>query len=544
MTAESKNKKAAAKAVKKEVSRELRREKRAASQGMLAQNVKTNSVAMRNMAARTIIKKSKERINWYLIELLDPSRWEEALAHGVRGIPDFYSHRSHVFVTRTVEDLDTNNFDANGKCFIKNTASMLGHLHHSGNAGVLTQYEFTRLYSTNASFEFVDTNNKSHSLPTLVDRSTALANTASYALPTSGNLECHFGTPGCKTLMANNAKSIAFDYSTDYHYTIGAGASNQVEIFFKLWEATAGAGTVEVSVVTDQGTRVGSLATAAGFRGGKVSVTLNAADTQIQKVSIVNKTGGAIIFSDIQSRILVLAPSDFTSLTSHSVQNYERIASDFQAVRPVCGYMWTKYRGSLTTNGSIAGALVDSISNPVATDVMSYDQIAGLLSSYEGSVVNGMYQIWCPMNPADTNFTTVNDTRMEAPYIVAGLDVNDVSAQSIRVECYWVWEGLTQQQMYATEPGSVDIEMMNDAFAKLSHFDKSMENDLHLKAIAQFLGSGVKKGVDFARKMAQTPAGKAAIASAAAKLLEKASTYGPTVANAARMAMNAAQAIL
>jgi hypothetical protein len=505
----------------------------------------TRNTAIRKALSNAVVTPGKRnRINWYLIELLDPSRWEEAIANGLRGIPDFYSHKSHVFPTRTVEDLDASNFDADGKCFISCGPSMVNHLKHTSD---LTSSKYTlgfsNLYSSVGTFEYVDTNNKTHSLPTGIAVTSTIANLATFAIPSDGELSCETGSVGCKSIMAHNARDIDGPYSTGYYYNIASDATNNATCYLKWWDPTPGAGTIEIEVITNAGTRVGTKAVGAGSHGSFVGVTLDAADTEIRGINFVNKTGASIVLNVLNTRVTVKPAISSQSLNSHPVQNYTRIAEDFQAVRPICGYMWIKYRGSLTANGSIAGALIDSIQNPVNTDVMDYEQIAGLAHAHEGSVVEGSYTIWCPMNPNDTNFTPINDQRLEAPYIVAGLDVNDLNAQSIRVECYWVWEGLTQQQMYATEAGSVDVEMMNDAFGKLAHFNKSMENDLHLKAIAQFLGSGIKKGIDFVRSVAGTPAGKAALMSAAQRLLSKASEYGPTVANAAKFAMNAAAAL-
>jgi len=534
-------------ATKKQVKKEKKQILELSRQVTRLENAKSPNKGLRNQMARAVISENRDpRINWYLVTLLDPSRWEEALAHGVRGIPDFYSHRNHIFCTRTVEDLDSNNFDSEGKCFIKCTPSMSDHLHHTGNNGVATAFKYSSLGSdahSNVVLDFIDNNNRAQPLPTGVVNNAAVLNNGELQFPTDGNLECVFGATGCKTLMAYNAALVSGSYSYSFAYKMTPNAANAVTIALSWFSGLAGAGTFDIQVVTDLATRTATHVTAANDTSARLQFTLNALDAEIRSIKFINKSGQTIVLKGITATITVYTPSSFTSLTSHPVQNYERIAADFQSVRPIGGYLWVKYRGGLTSNGSLAGALIDSTQNPVVTDAMSYEQIAGLLHAHEGSVVNGGYGIWCPMNPRDTDFASPSDDRVHSPYIVCGLDVNDPLAQSVRVDCYWVWEGLTQQQMYAPEPGTVDIAMMNDAFAKLSHFDKFMENDLHLKAIGHFLGNSFKKGADLVRQYASSPSGRAALMSAGQALLSKASQYGPTVANAARMAMNALQTL-
>jgi hypothetical protein len=326
-----------------------------------------------------------------------------------------------------------------------------------------------------------------------------------------------------------------------FQYPITPGVANIVNYFIQFSKPVAVAGNITLSVVGSTGASTLVVAVALGDTSVFGAVTMNAADTYISQFTINNGTAGAIWIDSGVIYSGLLAPTSYTSLLSEPVQNYDMAVENLTAVRPVAGYCWVKYRGKLTSNGSIAGALIDSATNPTLSKVSEYDTIAGLLHSYEGSLTNGNYSIWCPMNPADTNYTSVQDTRDESPYIAVGIDADDVDAQQVRLECFWVWEGLTQNQMLAPKPGSVDIEMMNDAFAKLAHFDKSMENDLHLRKIAEFLRGGIKKGSRLVTSYLKDPAHRASLIGAAEQLANLSATFSPTVAAAARFALAAAR---
>lgn len=210
---------------KKEVKREKKAIHKLSKQVARMENSKSPNQSLRNLSARALISREpKERINWYLLTLLDPSRWEEAVAHGVRGIPDFYSHRNHIFCTRTVEDLDTSNFDSDGKCFIKCTPSMIDHLHHTGNMASMTTYKFSTLGSDATAaqhLDYIDSHNKAIQLPSGIENSALVNNAQTRILPTTGNLTCTPGNTACKSLMASNPALVGEPLSTIYHHKIG-----------------------------------------------------------------------------------------------------------------------------------------------------------------------------------------------------------------------------------------------------------------------------------------------------------------------------------
>lgn len=474
------------------------------------------------------------RVNWYLVMLLDPTKWEEALAHGVRGVPDFYSHRNHIFVSRTVHELDSSNFDSEGKCTIVNRPSLRNHLSYSDNHGSSETFVIGN-YHRAAGYIFLSPSDDGPRLP--VEPFSGTWGTGERIFPTSGIIHCRGSSDSCKAIMASNPLA---DAST-FQYPITPGA-NTVQFQVKLLGAVSGAGNVTLSVTGSTGASTTVVAVAVGDTTFSGTVTMNVLDDYITGFSITNGTGSAMQISGAEIACTVTTASSYTSLLSESIQNFDFAQTNLTAYRPVAGYCWVKYRGKLTANGSIAGALIDSATNPVLSRVSDYDTIAGLLHSYEGSLTNGNYSIWCPMNPKDTNYTTTDDQRSEAPYIAIGVDANDVDSQQIRVESFWVWEGLTQNQMLAPKPGSVDIEMMNDAFAKLAHFDKSMENDLHLRKIASFLTSGAKKGLQGIKQYLSDPTHRSSMISAAEQLASLGSTLSPSVSAAVQMALRALRA--
>lgn len=506
----------------------------------------------RNQAARKAIRRAmfdpsdqKPYINWYLVELLDPSRWEEAIAHGLRGIPDFYSHRNHVFCTRTVLQLGPTNFGADGKCNIVVHPTLDDHIGRNNPSTARTTYTAGKAKAIGSAISFSHQDGTgayiTPAVPSPQLPNVGTGTTRQFFLPSEMVCASSGGSNGpCRKLypIKDSATSVDGDFG-DYRYQFSPDVDNTVTLSVYLDLPVTGTVTIEVD--TDLATRSASYiaTTQTAFA---LSITLNALDAEIRAVRFLNSTGSTAALDSMRLNFNLHPPVSYRNLQFEPAQNIARIKEDFTAVRPICGYLWAKYRGDLTKSGNLAGALIDAGSTPTIARSTDYDDVAGLLHAYEGNAVEGGYGIWCPMNPADNNFTGVEDPRPRAPFLICCLDVDDVAAQNFRVEVYFVWEGLTQLQMYSPEPGSVNISMMNDAFEKLAHFDKFMANDSHLTTIAKFLKNGFRKGKAAFDEYASTPQGKTSLMSAANFLVSKASAYGPVVANMARLALRAAAA--
>jgi hypothetical protein len=509
--------------------------KREVAKYVNASQVRTANPQLPKLMNKAIIKPPKSRVNWYLMELLDPTLWDEALAHGLRGIPDFYSHRNHVFVSRTVLDLDANNFDTDGRCNViarpqpRNHVSVSNTSSTSGNqfgiasirgiAGSLRQVDIDP--STPESERYIGSNTFINLAVMEIATSGIMTNTSNDTVKLNGVFFSETTPPSA------NFKN--------FTYRITAGGTNTVVLYVQFRPATA-AGNIQLEVDTDVATRVQAQAINIGDTSSVITLTLNAADTSVGIIRFLNNSGGTLFLNHVGVTGTLNRPDHNSLMTGVNCQNYARVSEDFSAVRCVAGYLWVKYRGDLTKNGSIAGALIDSLSTPSADRITSYASIASLLHSYEGSATSGCYGIWCPMNPSDTNFHSIDD-EYEAPYLSFGLDVNDVAAQNFRVEAFFVWEGLTQLQTYAPEPGSVDVMMMNDAFEKLSHFDKVMCNDSHLRTISRFLSGGYARAKGMLMSAFQDPATREGVMKGAELVANLGSMY-PAASAAAKIFLN------
>lgn len=539
-TPPTKEKKKAKKAMNREV-RRLAKEK--LSNMQLTQ---TRNQAARKILNKAIVKQKKPRINWYLVELLDPSRWEEALAHGLRGIPDFYSHRNHVFCTRTILQLGPTNFGADGKCNIIVNPTIDDHIGRNNPVTYRTNYTAGGCKAIGGGLSFHHEDGTSGyvtpSFPSAQSPSVTTGTTRQFYLPSSLICSSSAGNNGtCRRMYPIKGSSTIVDGDFgDFQYAITPDVDNTASL--SIYSDLPVTGNVTIEIDTDLATRSATYI-AASQTSMVLSVTLNALDSQIRAIRFLNSTGSTMVVYGMRLNFNLHPSADYKNLQFEPAQNYTRIKDDFTAVRPVCGYLWTKYRGDLTKSGNLTGALIDAGATPTLARATDYDDVAGLLHAYEGNAVDGGYGIWCPMNPADNNFTPIDDPRPLAPFLICCLDIDDVAAQNFRVEVYFVWEGLTQLQMYSPEPGSVDINMMNDAFEKLADFDKFMANDSHLSTIAKFLKNGFKKGKAAFNEYASTPDGKAGLMSAANFLLSKAARYGPVMTSMARIALNAAAAI-
>lgn len=504
-------------------------------QKKLMENIELTPI--RNQAARALINKHPAgEINWYLMQLLDPKCWEEAVNEGWRGIPDTYSHRNHLFCTRTLLDVDSAAFDSTGRARFEIHPSLRQHILSSTPATAAVSYAVVGYEAVGGAGKLT-TSDLAHSYKI---GSTSFTNTSPLPLYTDGHLHCRAPeTSVCKRLEGISFNKVDADFG-DYRYNVTAGA-NVLSTSVQLAAATDGVRTFTFSAETSFGTETVVSTPLAGVTTFQQVLTLNVATTYIASLRLTPSTSIAIKSVDVNASLQ--SPGDSSSLISSTVTGFDSFEGQFSAYRCVAGYAWYKYRGDLTKNGNCAGALIDTKSSPAADSLVTYEGVAGLLHAHEGTVTQGIYGIWCPMDNSDLEFHSLDDLP-DGPYLNYALDVSDVDAQKGRLECYFVWEGLTQKTIYNPMPSTVNIYALNDAFEKLAHFDKVMANDSHFTAIKDFLSGAYKKGSALFKAVVADPVGKAGVLKVAKMLAEKASTYGPAVAAAARQLMVAFESVI
>lgn len=505
-------------------------------QKKLMENIEFTPI--RNQAARALINKHPSgEINWYLMQLLDPKCWEQAVNEGWRGVPDTYSHRNHLFCTRTLLDVDSAYFDSQGRARFEIHPSLKQHIWHSQPTSAAVYYGVVN-------FEGVAGIGRLHSPDLAHDyKWGGISHGPSnpLALYTDGHLHCLGNeTVDCKRIEGVvRGTKIDADWG-DYDYSIKPGV-NVVQFDVQLTEATDGVRTFTFDVTTDVGVSSAVATPTAGLTSFTQQVTLNALAVTMGSIRLTPSVAIGLkavdVFASLQS------PEDSSSLKSLDANGFSTFEGQFSAYRCVAGYAWYKYRGDLTKNGNCAGALIDTKSSPAADELTSYEGVAGLLHAHEGTVTQGIYGIWCPMDNTDLEFRSLDDYP-NGPYLNYALDVSDVDAQKGRLECYFVWEGLTQKTIYNPMPSTVNIYALNDAFEKLATFDKVMANDNHFTAIKDFLSGAYKKGSALFKAVVADPVGKAGVLKVAKMLAEKASTYGPAVAAAARQLMVAFESMI
>lgn len=492
---------------------------------------------IRNQAARALISKHPAgEINWYLMQLLDPKCWEEAVNEGWRGVPDTYSHRNHLFCTRTLLDVDSASFDSLGRARFEIHPSLKQHIWRSspataqrsygvvnfegvGGIGRLTSPDLERYYKWSG---------------------TEHGPSNPLYLYTDGHIHCRASEEqACNRIEGTSINRIDADWG-DYTYAITAGV-NAITASVVLAAATDGARTFTLSCTTNLGVETNVATPLAGVTIFQQTLTLNPLAVTLGSMSWTPSS--SIHVKSIDVAAVLQSPAQSSALVSSDANGYSAFEGQFSAYRCVAGYAWYKYRGDLTKNGNCAGALIDTKSSPAADSLTTYEGVAGLLHAHEGTVTQGIYGIWCPMDNKDLEFRSLDDSP-NGPYLNYALDVSDTDAQKGRLECYFVWEGLTQRTIYNPMPSTVNIYALNDAFEKLAHFDKVMANDNHFTAIKDFLSGAYKKGSALFKAVIADPVGKAGVLKVAKMLVEKASTYGPAVAAAARQLMVAFESVI
>jgi len=505
-------------------------------QKKLIENIEFTSI--RNQAARALINKHPAgEINWYLMQLLDPKCWEEAVNEGWRGVPDTYSHRNHLFCTRTLLDVDTAQFDSQGRARFEIHPSLKEHLWLSKPATAAVAYGVVAFDAVGGIGRLMSPDLERFYKWGGISHNPA----APLSLYTDGHLHCRTSESGdCQRLegTVRGSKSDA-DWG-DYDYKITPGV-NIVSANVQLMTPTDGVRTFTFACTTDLAIETVVTTPLAGVTAFTQLLTLNPLAVTMGTLTWTPST--SIGAKSIDVAATLQSPADSSAMISQPVNGYSSFEDQFSAYRCVAGYAWYKYRGDLTKNGNCAGALIDTKSSPAADALITYEGVAGLLHAHEGTVTQGIYGIWCPMDNADLEFHSL-DVSPNGPYLNYALDVSDTEAQKGRLECYFVWEGLTQKTIYNPMPSTVNIYALNDAFEKLAHFDKVMANDSHFTAIKDFLSGAYKKGSALFKAVIADPVGKAGVLRVAKMLAEKASTYGPAVAAAARQLMVAFESVI
>jgi hypothetical protein len=485
-------KKMARKEAKEEVKKYLAKQSHSAKAPGIAAKV----------SGAAITPKKTHRVNWYLLTLLNPDGWREYLDH-CRGIPDLYSHLSHIFMTRTFVEVDPSRFSGSGNCIIIVKPELTQHISVTSDDTASQGFNLIHISSTGTSDDLRpqtdgDFLSQMNSLAGEVYQlkigvsSFVAGNVINYPLIQPG--ECD--NNGCRVLQMAESTRGLFSHQ-NFKYDITGSTSNTVTFYAQLARAAAAGDAFTFGVKVWDGATIATRSVAVALSAGDTvatgTATLTAPDVEILGYSFESSGTGNLLIKDIRVQGLLRPATAETNLSVIPAEKASEHLVNFTAIRPVAGYAYLKYRGDTTQNGSVAGALVDNLVQPSQVSMLGYSQVASFAGSYEGPIQSGMYGIYCPMNMQDINFDKTSSVPANRPYLSYGIDAPTTGAQNLRLEVLFVWEGLTQDNVFSPQPGTVDIMAMDHAFHSLAHFNKVMCNSLHLSKIASFLQRGGRK---------------------------------------------------
>lgn len=155
------------------------------------------------------------------------------------------------------------------------------------------------------------------------------------------------------------------------------------------------------------------------------------------------------------------------------------------------------YRGSLLNNGGqIAALLYRGGESPQQNGLFHYGSVAETPGSYDGWLVNGSYSIWLPSDERDMLMreTSVDNMWAFPFHAICGRVVDTTQTDALRLRVCINFEGVTKSQILHQCYSRVNPREIAEAAVFVKNFPTSMENPLHVKAIADFLKKTIRNG--------------------------------------------------
>lgn len=477
---------------KDEISRRLAQAKVSAQVSAVAPSRQKQRAAARGYAH------SAGKENPYLACLLDPEHQPAV------GVPDAFSGLSHVCRIFTQRQLA---FDANNVSKFMVTRDLEDHLYYTpAPATAITIGSPTFRYVASSLMEIDYGSQRAGEGYSYRERLIDYGNTIYSAFAAASVTTAAGVSFGCAAMPfhkwggSSNIPSTPVQRTVDgvYHY-MQCRQNDTVYYYVSSNNTTANNVTVTVRFILSGGT-FSNVTVVAAAATNQLTIpvvapanTVGVIDFAFAPCALAN-----VILQTVAWNINIAGAAEAEYMVSVPIgkddgSEFSTIRNDSTAYRVVAQSVWLQYFGSLTSNGNLA--IVHRNNKIDHNDFASFDEssIVATPGNYRGPMIKGAYCFRKPLDNSDLEFTPMDiGHRSDAP-ITGILTANDVNAQNVIIRVCTIVEFQTVNQIYGPRPSTVAPLLIWDAQASLANFNSAMENDFHLKKIANKINTYIGK---------------------------------------------------
>lgn len=212
-------------------------------------------------------------------------------------------------------------------------------------------------------------------------------------------------------------------------------------------------------------------------------------------------TGGAgtVELESIYTTTTITLPVDPGTMDSFDIgteNDYELLKTSGRTFRISALSAWVIYNGAMTSNGQLASAFVETRDDPQATGLVTYANLSMVPNSYVGPLNKGSYTFWEPIGVEDLRFHEINYFDETMPFIGIAMSANDAAAQEVTIRICAHVELQTTNQVLGPRPSIIEPQLIIDAFKAVRGITNSMENDSHLRKVADIIQKGLNVAGD------------------------------------------------
>lgn len=264
---------------------------------------------------------------------------------------------------------------------------------------------------------------------------------------------------------------------------------------------TSGLGVTPYCKVWD-GTSVTKITAFTFTNTGPFTIALPFGATQTHLFEYgIEVTGGAgvVELESIYTSILVTLPVDPGTMNSYNIgttNDYELLKASGRTFRISALSAWVIYNGAMTSNGQLASAFVETRDDPQSTGLVTYANLSMIPNSYVGPLNKGSYTFWEPIGIEDLKFHEINYFDETMPFIGIAMTANDAAAQEVTIRICAHVELQTTNQVLGPRPSIIEPNLIIEAFKAVRGITNSMENDSHLRKIADIIQKGLNVAGD------------------------------------------------
>jgi len=285
----------------------------------------------------------------------------------------------------------------------------------------------------------------------------------------------------------------------DRAYGLPVTAGGTCVIAFRTRTTTVGANNLKGYARTYNSTTKAYTETASSFASdvsdGSVTITFPSGATHLVEYGFQVAASATVTFESVRPIITTGVHTSQAHLVYEAVGDADEHAllnSLSHNHRVSAQSLWLIYNGSALSNGKVAVAHIQDRMPRGASNHFDYDYLSKIPGAYSGPLNKGAYCFWKPTDIEDEKFSDERFDDDSRGYIAWAIVANDADAQNVTARICTHIESVTTNQVVSPVPSLVQPQWCLQAQVELANFPSAMENDLHMRALAEKIASAAK----------------------------------------------------